>query len=459
MPSATPDRRSFLLVGGASAIAAGLTTLSARLATGATATRGYGPLQPAECELTGLPLIKLPEGFRYRTFGWTGDLLHRGGTTPAAHDGMAVVKADGDRLTLVRNHEISGRGKVFGGADTRYDPTAPGGCSNLVFNTATGALEDSFVSLSGTVQNCAGGPTPWGTWLSGEENLGDTTTLDAKDKKPVGYEKDHGWVFEVGAAGATGPQPLKDMGRFIHEAVAVDPATGRVYLTEDANPSGFYRFTPKTPGKLADGGKLEMLVAVGRPDVRKRVKAGSVFDVKWVPVADPHLAHTPNTTDSQGVYKQGRKLGGTTFARLEGVFHSEGKLFITATSGGNAEQGQVWEYTPAEERMRILFESPGRDVLNMPDNLCASPKGCLVLCEDGGRPGQRLQALTPDGGLFVFAENVTRLRGEKNGFRGDFRSMEWSGVCFSPCGKWLFANLQTPGMTVAITGPWADGPF
>lgn len=458
MPSATPDRRSFLLVGGACAIAAGLTTLSARLASGSTGTRGYGPLHPARDEITNLELIKLPDGFRYRTFAWKGDHLHGGGTSPGAHDGMAVVKADGDLVTLVRNQELSGRGKAFGGPTTQYDPSSPGGCTNLVFNTATGDLVDSFISLSGTAHNCSGGPTPWGTWLSGEENVGDPTTLDGS-KKPIGYEREHGWVFEVGAKGATDPQPLKDMGRFIHEAVAVDPATGCVYLTEDTNPSGFYRFTPKTPGKLADGGKLEMLVAVGRPDVRKKVAPGSTFGVKWVPIADPHLAHSPNTTDSKGVYKQGQKLGGTTFARLEGVFYAGGKLFITSTTGGNADQGQVWEYTPADEKLRILFESPGRDVLNMPDNLCASPNGCLVMCEDGGRPGQRLQVLTPEGQLFAFAENITRLRGEKNGFRGDYRSTEWSGVCFSPCGKWLFANLQTPGITLAITGPWETGPF
>ncbi len=459
MPSATPDRRSFLLVGGACAIAAGLTTLSARLASGSTTARGYGPLHPARDEATGLELIKLPDGFRYRTFAWNKDpLLTGGGTSPGAHDGMAVVKADGDLVTLVRNQEISGRGKAFGGPTTQYDPSSPGGCTNLVFDTATGELKDSFISLSGTAHNCSGGPTPWGTWLSGEENVGDPTTVDG-NKKPIGYEREHGWVFEVGAKGATDPQPLKDMGRFIHEAVAVDPATGCVYLTEDTNPSGFYRFTPKTPGKLADGGKLEMLSVVGRPDVRKKVAPGSTFDVKWVPIADPHLAHSPNTTDSKGVYKQGQKLGGTTFARLEGVFYAGGKLFVTSTTGGNADQGQVWEYTPATEKLRILFESPGRDVLNMPDNLCASPNGCLVMCEDGGRPGQRLQVLTPEGRLFAFAENITRLRGEKNGFRGDYRSTEWSGVCFSPCGKWLFANLQTPGITLAITGPWEAGPF
>ncbi|MCU0702922.1 MAG: PhoX family protein [Fimbriiglobus sp.] len=453
-----PDRRSFLLVGGAAAIAAALTTLSARLPSGISTTAGYGPLRPTKDESTGLELIKLPDGFRYRSLGWAKDLFADGSPTPPLHDGMAVVKADGDRLTLVRNHEISGRGKPFGDEASRYDVAAPGGCVNLVFNAASGELEKSFVSLCGTAHNCSGGSTPWGTWLSGEENVGDTTTLHA-DKKPIGYQREHGWVFEVPADGTTHPVPLRDMGRFIHEAVAVDPATGCVYLTEDTNPAGFYRFTPKTPGKLAEGGKLEMLAAVGRPDTRKRVKAGATFAVRWVPIADPYRAHNPGTTDAKGVFTQGARLGGSTFARLEGALHADGKLFVTATTGGNAEQGQVWEYTPATETLRLLFESPGREVLNMPDNLCASPRGCLVMCEDGGRAGQRLQGLTPDGRLFAFAENQCRLRGEKNGFRGDYRATEWSGVCFSPCGRWLFANLQTPGITVAITGPWADGPL
>ncbi len=454
----TPDRRGFLLAGGALAIAGGLTALAARIAAGTPRPPavGYGPLHPAKCEATGLTLVKLPDGFRYRSFGWAKDKMTDGHLTPHAHDGMAVVAADGDRLTLVRNHEISGKGKAFGDPKSAYDPTAPGGCSNLIFNTKTETLEKSFVSLSGTLHNCSGGRTPWGTWLSGEENVSDDTTTDAA-KKPLEHQKEHGWVFEVDPAGTKEPVPLKDMGRFIHEAVAVDPDTGCVYLTEDRNPGGFYRFTPKTAGKLADGGKLEMMAVVGRPDTRKRIRTGAMFDVKWVPIADPHRPHSPKTTDMQGVYHQGKAAGGSTFARLEGVFYSDRRLFVTATSGGDADQGQVWEYTPGSESLRILFESPGAAVLNMPDNLCASPNGCLVMCEDGSRPGQRVQVLTPDGTLFAFAENVMRLRGEKHGHRGDFRSGEWSGVCFSPCGKWLFANLQSPGVTLAITGPWGDG--
>jgi secreted PhoX family phosphatase len=335
---------------------------------------------------------------------------------------------------------------------------APGGCTTLVFDSAKESLVRSFVSLSGTLQNCAGGPTPWGTWLSCEENVGDPLNKD-KDGKSTGYTRDHGWVFDVKPEAASAPQPLTGLGRFVHEAVAIDPTTGIVYLTEDSNPAGFYRFIPNTPGDLVSSGKLEMLSAIGRPDTRKRVPPNAEFDVKWVPIADPTLGHTPKTRDGKGVFTQGQKLGGSSFARLEGVFFADSRMVITATSGGNASQGQVWEYTPGKEKLRILFESPSKEILNMPDNLCATPQGCVVLCEDGGRRGQRLQGLTPTGELFPFAENAMVLKGEKHGFKGDFRGGEWSGVCFSQDGKWMFANMQSPGVTLAITGPWQDGPF
>ena len=105
----------------------------------------------------------------------------------------------------------------------------------------------------------------------------------------------------------------------------------------------------------------------------------------------------------------------------------------------------------------MLFESPGKETLNMPDNLCVNPHGGLILCEDGDygeaeRP-QRIHLLSQDGKLIPFAVNDVQLKGQK-GFTGDFRGREWAGATFSPDGKWLFANIQTPGITFAITGPW-----
>jgi len=462
LPVHGSSRRKFLQIAGGTAIVGGLAALSWRAATSMRRPNaaGYGPLAPANDENTGLALIQLPAGFRYRSFGWTKDPLDDGTPTPGAHDGMAIIRTEGTRAVIVRNHELSGRGKLFGKPESAFDTFGAGGCTTVVFDMATGTHLSSAISLNGTIQNCAGGPTPWGTWLSAEENVGDATTLDTKDKKLVGYTKPHGWVFEVsGGSASAPPKPLVDLGRFVHEAVAIDPRTGIVYLTEDSNPSGFYRMIPHKPGDLARGGKLEMLAVTAREDLRKQVPALAEFSVRWVPIADPTLVHQPNKEDGKGVFAQGAKQGGAMFARLEGVFYHEGRLFVNATTGGDAEQGQVWAYTPGEEKLQLLFESPGKEVLNMPDNLCASPRGCLVMCEDGDRLGQRLQGLTPDGQLFAFAENNAQLNGEKNGFKGDFRALEWSGVCFSPDGKWLFANLQTPGLTLAITGPWDKGPF
>ena len=130
---------------------------------------------------------------------------------------------------------------------------------------------------------------------------------------------------------------------------------------------------------------------------------------------------------------------------------------FSATSGGSRGYGQVWEYRPSTEQLRLLFESPGPQVLNMPDNLTISPRGGIAICEDGGGQPQRLQGLTADGRLFPFAANRIRLNGEKNGYRGDFTAKELAGVCFSPDGQWLFFNVQTPGVTFAITGPWERG--
>jgi hypothetical protein len=455
-----PSRRSFLIgAGGVLGAAAGLYFFRQRLVGGWPFSPGYGPLVPTRDEATGLELVRLPRGFRYTTFGWTKDPLADGSPTPSSHDGMAPVRQEGTRVTLIRNHERSGRATPFGPESGRFDTQGAGGCTALVFDTAKEQLVESRVCLAGTYNNCAGGPTPWGTWLSCEESVAGLDEKDKKDKKPLGLQQEHGWVFEVPATGLAAPTPIKDMGRFVHEAVCVDPLTGIVYLTEDANPAGMYRFTPKVPGQLAQGGTLEMLAVEGRTDLRKGIRANAEFRVRWVPIADPTRAHTPGTTDAKGVFQQGADQDGAAFARLEGIFHAEGRIYITATSGGDADQGQVWEYTPGEEKLRLVFESPSIEVLNMPDNLCVSPQGCLAICEDGSRVGQRIQGVTPDGRIFPFAENNLQLQGEKNGFKGDMRATEWTGVCFSPDGKWMFANLQTPGITVAITGPWAKGPF
>ena len=255
--------------------------------------------------------------------------------------------------------------------------------------------------------------------------------------------------------GGSTAEPLRSMGRFTHEAVAVDPSTLIVYETEDqGGRSGFYRFLPNEPGRLAGGGRLQMLGLSGTEEANMRTGqvVGRWQSVHWLDIDDPD----PEEGGPSSVFTQGGDRGGARFARLEGAWYGAGRIFFVSTNGGDAQQGQVWELDPAADRLRLLFESPGADVLNMPDNVCVSPRGGLLLCEDGVEP-QFVHGLTVDGQIFPFARNNVVLAGEKNGIEGDFRGREFAGATYSPDGRWLFFNIQTPGISFAVTGPWEDG--
>jgi secreted PhoX family phosphatase len=157
------------------------------------------------------------------------------------------------------------------------------------------------------------------------------------------------------------------------------------------------------------------------------------------------------------VLNQGLAAGASRFTRLEGIFESERTIWFTSTNGGDARYGQIFTYEPGEERLTLIVESAGIDALDFPDNLCVSPRGGLVLCEDGGRATQDLKGVTTTGEIFTFARNAVDLDEPLHGFRGDYRGSEWAGACFSPDGRWLFVNVYDPGFTVAITGPWREG--
>lgn len=226
------SRRSLVKGGSAlmgTMILSTLANLSSRQAMAAQTDPVTGPFGPAveTRDLnTGLPLLKLPRGFRYSTYSWTGDMMTDGQTTPSAHDGMAVVASKGRELTLIRNHEKTSGALITGGGV--YDQVAlgpnsvAGGTTNLKFNGRT--WQSARGSLGGTVRNCSGGGTPWGSWLTCEETTSDYSSF--------GGER-HGYVFEVPAESPSTGMPLKDMGRFAHEAVAVDAVSNIAYLTED----------------------------------------------------------------------------------------------------------------------------------------------------------------------------------------------------------------------------------
>ena len=235
------------LLKGSAALAVGASTTAAAfeaLAAGdpPAASSGYGPLHPTADQTTGLPLLQLPDGFSYRSFGITGAPMSDGTITPPRHDGMAVVAERGNELILVRNHEI-GINAPFGTAATPlYDNGLGGGTTNLRFDTARGELIESWASLTGTAVNCAGGQNPFAnSWLTCEET--DSHGIQGTHRTAL----DHGFIFEVPATDRASATPLTAMGRFQHEAIAVDPKTGIAYETEDDGISGFYRFLPNDP--------------------------------------------------------------------------------------------------------------------------------------------------------------------------------------------------------------------
>ncbi|WP_018413055.1 PhoX family protein [Methyloversatilis thermotolerans] len=473
-PHWTYGRRGFLKSGVAAAatVAMPFSIMGARQAHAVQLpySPDYGPLAPVNDEVTGLPLLQLPEGFKYWSFGWTGDVMTDGIATPGAHDGMAVVASDANKLVLVRNHEQSSRtAGSFANAKITYDPTCNGGTTNLVFAPRSKQWVGSYASISGTIRNCAGGPTPWNSWITCEET---------SDGVHNGATKQHGYCFDVPASGAAKPVPLVDMGCFSHEAVAVDPVTGIIYETEDSTPSGFYRFIPKVPGNPAAGGKLQMMKVVASTNASRTlngvaypyfntaaadIPAGTTWDVEWVDIDEPNKPFITGTTYG-GVVAQGIMKGASSITRGEGCWYGNGQIFVCSTSGGATGNGQIFAYDPRKETFSLLFVSGGNSQVDNPDNIAWSPRGSLILCEDGDATPQALRGLTLDGTIFPFCYNNVNFSASGTGsytrpsgrsFTSDQRGSEFCGATFH--NEWLFVNIQSPGITFAITGPWDNG--
>jgi uncharacterized protein len=429
-------------------------------------------------------ILHLPRGFTYRTLSRTGEKMDDGFLVPAAHDGMAAFPGPDGRTILVRNHELTPQELRFGGA---FGPRQQllkkipagkmfdygkgklpglGGTTTLVYDTRGQLLEKHFLSLAGTWRNCSGGPTPWGSWVSCEETV---------QRKKDDVEQDHGWCFEVpaSAAGLVDPVPLKAMGRFNHEAIAVDPKSGAVYLTEDrGDPREFlpeeyagsvkpvikpedlgagllYRFLPDVPGQLARGGRLQALRIKDKPSFftgnwgGSRLAVGQAVDVEWMDLEDVE-------SPKDDLRHRGRAAGAAAFERGEGIWAGSDGLYFCCTTGGPAKKGQVWRYVPSPDegkpgesthpgRLELFLEPNDRTVLENCDNLTVTPWGDLILCEDGPL-GNFLLGVTRGGRIYRIAQL-------------GMNKSELCGCCLSPDGSTLFMNIQRPGITVAITGP------
>ncbi|WP_030224528.1 alkaline phosphatase PhoX [Streptomyces sp. NRRL WC-3626] len=438
-----------------------LATAGADEETGRHGGVGYGPFlaDPAG-------LLALPAGFTYRVLTRSGGTrLESGEFTPADHDGTAAFPGPRGSTLLVNNHEIDGpRDEVEFPVPLAeglvYDPAAPGGCTVVEVRPDGGVAE--WVGIAGTAQNCAGGTTPWGTWLTCEENS------DRAGEN--GMTKDHGYVFEVDPVDRRAnrdPKPLKFFGRYDHEAVVIDARRGHAYLTEDADePNGlFYRWTPPEgfrhgPRALRtlvdDAGLLQAPKCYdsgGRyvDDLSRATRTGTVYGVDWVEVPD----RDARTTDVREQFEDGEV---TRARKLEGMWWGDGGAYIVSSYAREESpvrhDGQVWFYDPRHRTLTLkvllgVNRDPARDgALDGPDNITVSPYGGLIIAEDG-EGVQHLFGATDSGRTYPIARNELNIGTEE-----EPEFSEFTGVTFSPDGKTLYANIQEPGIMLAITGPW-----
>ncbi len=410
-------------------------------------------------------IMDLPEGFAYRIISRTSDPMTDGLLVPGLPDGMAAFAGEGGRTILIRNHEVDSNGDpaqgAFGPDNERmgllpagalYDGGAAGkpclgGTTTVIYDTAAQRVESQYLSLAGTLRNCAGGPTPWNSWISCEETV---------ERAGEHLSRDHGFSFEVPASMSpllAAPVPLLGMGRFNHEAIAVDPSSHAVYQTEDAHDGLVYRFLPLVPGRLQEGGRLQALAVAGQPGLDTRnwedrtVERGERLPVQWINLENI-------LSPENDLRLRGFSSGAARFARGEGMWYGQESVYFACTNGGAARRGQIWSYKPSpyegrdEEAsqpgtLELFVEPDDPGLIDNADNLTVTPWGDLIVCEDGSGE-QFLVGITPNGDIYKFAHNA-------------LSDSELAGAVFSPDGTTLFVNIQKDGLTVAITGPWQVG--
>lgn len=516
----TTNRRKFLRTGAGIAGAAALTgPYQGLLARGYGRKRGinnragYGPLTEAVDRTTGEVLLKLPPGFRYRTFGEQGSLMDDGFLTPPSHDGMMAFRGRRGSIRLVRNHETQFQMGNAAGAPASgevgpnpYDAVCNGGTTTIEIGgggyhnrhgrDSWGSVS-SWRSASGTYFNCSGGNSTYRTWFTCEELPGGPDIGDDFFGNGQNLTQKHGYMYEVdsrwGPGDAPTPEPITQAGRFTHEGAVMD-RNGFVYMTQDDffAPSGLFRYcpprgnVPKRDKRLHDGGILQMLKVVGQNEAELFTSQapGARYDVEWVNIPDPDPTIPVGTSffGALGVVSsQGFDQGAAKFSRLEGIRRRGNKIYFSSTQGGQGREGasstfgpgfgQIWQLNLKRMQLKLVFEAPpvadptlpvgpgNLPELSLPDNIAISPRGSLVLCEDGTIdkpedgfviPHNFMRGLTRDGDLFDFAENVI----------GDG---EFTGATFSPDGRSLFFNVQTTsldvGRTYEVRGPFQRGPF
>ncbi|WP_078553127.1 alkaline phosphatase PhoX [Bacillus alkalicellulosilyticus] len=429
------NRRDFLKLGsigtvaltlgsaGVLSLAGGTTGFASNADT--TKGKGWGGYGPLKKDPNGI--LDLPEGFNYKIISTSGQAMVNpsGDVVPGLLDGMAAYKGPKNTTILVRNHELGTNHQWPVNGKNPWSKSAAGGTTALIVGPNREVISE-YVTNSGNIRNCAGGPSTWGTWLTCEEtrNMG------------------HGFVFEVNPLDPENEMsrtPIRDMGYFSHEACAVDPSTGIWYLTEDNDASFLYRFTPHNQsqqlGSLQEGGILEAAALDELPSNQaSQFTPGQKVGVVWKQV-NPERAK-----------EDAMALGCIRFTRLEGAWFGGGALWFDDTSARTTTApgrfGRVYRYFPATNTLELFFESSSTNELHAPDNVTITPWGDLWIAEDGNPQGDRIIGLTPEGNVYEFAKNV-------------FNSSEFAGVCFSPDGKTMYVNIQSPGFTIAIWGPFA----